>query len=323
MNIMAPWADVGYVELADALSHEYGIDFGIGDTEGFRRALDFRTPGDISRRELRTARRPFWPYFRNLEAAVLLDPQTKRVVGQYRPLDPREHRLLVYSCLADGAKGALNWNYGVNYLSPKNSTWLSKDCDAIRLNMTAQKDPEAFGVTIPPELLAGLRAATAECGRVNAELQLLGPLLAMGDVSDLATVVRCTPEHNPRGGPAAHARAILCGADTIVLLLVNLNIDSNFNARQPQPVKSYEPVEVEVEVAIPTWLQVADVFGVSYRGVQAREARRGRQTVRLRFPALGVSEAVVLTSDRGLRSRLAGELPALREKLRTAGVSLE
>ncbi|MCE5239502.1 hypothetical protein LLH23_13585 [bacterium] len=317
MNIMAPWADIGYVELADALSHEYGIDFGIPDSEGFRRALDFQTPGDISRRELRTARRPFWPYFRNLEAAVLLDPQTKQVVGQYRPLDPREHRLLVYSCLADGAKGALNWNYGVNYLKPP--SWLSKQYDAIRLNMTAQKDPQAFGVTIPPELLEGLRAATAECGRVNAELQLLGPLLAMGDVSDLASVTRCTPEHNPRGGPAAHARAIVCGPETLVLLVVNLNIDSNFNARQPQPVKSYEAADVTVEVALPQWLQVSDVFSVSCRGIQAQEAERSGRVIRLRFPSLAVSGAVVLTADRSLRPRLSRELPVWQAKLRAAG----
>ncbi len=323
MNIMAPWADAGYVELADALSHEYGIDFGIADSEGFRRALDFQTPGDISRRELRTARRPFWPYFRNVEAAVLLDPQTKQIVGQYRPIDAREHRLLVYSCLANGAKGALNWNYGVNYLTPKTSTWLSKEHDAIRLNMTAQKDPQAFGVTIPSELLAGLKAATAECGRVNAELQLLGPLLAMGDVSDLATVTRCTPEHNPRGGPAAHARAIICGPDTIVLLLVNLNIDSNFNARKPQPVKSYEPVDLEVEVAVPQWLQVADVFGVSCRGVKTKETERDGRILRLRSKALVVSEAVVITADRGRRAKLAAQLPALQEQLRSAGVALE
>ncbi|MBU0610654.1 MAG: hypothetical protein KKI08_22410, partial [Armatimonadetes bacterium] len=271
----------------------------------------------------RMARRPFWPYFRNLEAAVLLDPQTKQIVGQYRPIDPREHRLLVYSCLANGAKGALNWNYGVNYLTPKTSTWLSKEHDAIRLNMTAQKDPQAFGVTIPPELLAGLKAATAECGRVNAELQLLGSLLAMGDVSDLATVTRCTPEHNPRGGPAAHARAIICGPDTMVLLLANLNIDSNFNARKPQPVKSYEPVDLEVEVAVPQWLRVAEVFGVSCRGVQTKEMERDGRTLRLRNQALAVSEAIVITADRGLRGRLAGELPALQEKLRSAGVALE
>ncbi len=317
MNIMAPWADIGYVELADALSHEYGIDFGIPDSEGFRRALDFQTPGDISRRELRTARRPFWPYFRNLEAGVLLDAQTKQIVGQYRPLDPREHRLLVYSCLANGAKGALNWNYGVNYLKPP--SWLSKEQDAIRLNMTAQKEPQAFGVTIPPELLEGLRAATAECGRVNAELQLLGPLLAMGDVSDLASIARCTPERNPRGGPAAHARAIVCGPGTLVLLVVNLNIDSNFNARQPQPVKSYEPVDVTVEVALPQWLQVSDVFSVSCRGIQAQEAERRGRVIRLRFPSLAVTEAVVLTADRSLRPRLTRELPIWQGKLRAAG----
>lgn len=323
LNLIAPWADRGYAELADALSHEYGIDFGLSDAQGWRQALDLLHPGDLARRELRTARRPFWPYFRNLEAAVLLDPQTKQIVGQYRPLDPREHRLLVYSCLANGAKGALNWNYGVNYLTPQTSDWLSKQYDAIRLNMTAQKSPEAFGVTIPPELLEGLRVATAECGRVNAELQLLGPLLAIGDVSALATVTRCVPEKNPRGGPGAFARAIVCGSDTIVLVALNLNIDSNLNARKPQPVKSYEPVAAQVRVTVPPWLQVADVFGVTCRGVEPCKCERSKGAAVLGFPALGVAEAVVLTADRGLRGRLAEQLPALQERLRGVGVAVQ
>lgn len=323
MNIMAPWTDVGYIELADALSHEYGVDFGIRDTERYRRALDFLTPGDISRRELRTARRPWWPYFRNIEAVLLVEPETKEVVGHYRPIDPREHRLIVYSCLANGAKGALNWNYGVNYFTPQQLTWLSDKYDAIRLNMTALKEPEAFGVPIPQELMDGLQEATHECGRVNAELQLLGPLLARGDVSDLATVTRSAPETNPRGGPAAHARAIICGLDAIVLFVINLDIDSNFNARRPEPVRSYEPVSVDVDLALPPWLEPEDVFEVSWRGITPIEAAREGDALGFSFPGVEVATAIVVTSDPGLRGRTEAALGPLRERLEAAGVALE
>jgi len=322
MNIMAPWADVGYIELADALSHEYGIDFGIADSDGCRRTLDFRTPGDISRRELRISRLPWWPYFRNIEGVLLLEPETKQVVKHYRPMDPREHRLIVYSCLANGAKGALNWNYGSNYVTSKQSTWLSDKYDALRLNMTAQRDREAFGVAIPEEMLDSLRDATHECARVNAELQLLGPLLAMGDVSDLATVTRSTPETNPRGGPAVHARAIVCGLDTLVLIVTNLNIESNFNAREPEPVKSYAPVSAEVKLALPPWLEPADVFGVSYRGMTPVDSEHEDGALSFSFPAVDVGLAVVITSDVSLQARMETALQPLRDKLRAAGGDL-
>ena len=288
---------------------------------GYRAQIDFAAPGDISRRELRIARRPWWPYFRNIEAAVLLDSETKEIVGYYRPIDPREHRLYVYSCLANGAKGALNWNYGVNYLKPPG--WLSKEHDAIRLNMTALKEPEAFAVTIPQHLLDGLKATTHECGRVNAELQLLGPLVTMGDVSDLARVVRSTPEKSPRGGPAAHAKAIVCGLDTIVLFAISLNIASNFNARKPEPVKSYEPVSVDVDLDIPPWMQVGDVFEVSCSGIRPLDPPNTDGKLRFTFPELAVSKAVVVTSDDGLRGRMEGQLEVLQGKLRAAGVVVE
>jgi len=267
MNIMAPWSDEGYIELADALSHEYGIDRGINDLGGPRAPLDFADPGNIIDRELRIARKPWWPCFRNIEAVLLLEPGTKEVVAHYRPIDPCEHRLYLYSCLANGAKGALHWNYGVNHFTPEQMTWFSKEHDVIRLNMTALKQTTAYGVDVPPELLAGLKATTHECGRVNAELQLLGPLLAMGDVSDLARVTGSVPEKSVRGGPAAHARAIVCSLDTIVLLVINLNIDSNLNARKPRPVASYEPVDVDVGLLVPPWLEPKDVFSVSCRGI--------------------------------------------------------
>jgi len=320
MNLMAPWGDAGYIELADALSHEYGIDGGIGGQGGCRAALDFGAPGDISRRELRTARRPWWPYFRNIEAALILEPGTQQVAAHYRPIDPRELRLYVYSCLANGAKGALHWNYGLNFLTPKVSTWLSTTHDAIRLNMTALKEDEAFGVPVPREIRDGLRAATHECGRINAELQLLGPHLAMGDVSDLAAVARCAPERGPRGGPAGHARAIACGLDTVVLVAVNLNIESNFNARKPEPVKKYEPVAMDVDLRVPPWLRPADVFRVTWRGVEALSPEKRQEGLRISFAKLEVAEAVVITADRGLRPRMARDLAALQAKLRAAGV---
>lgn len=323
MNIMAPWNDEGYIELADALSHEYGVDRGIKGLGGPREPLDFGDPGDIAGRELRTARKPWWPYFRNIEAVLLLEPETKEVVGHYRPIDPREHRLYVYSCLANGAKGALHWNYGVNYLPVSQAGWFSKEYDAIRLNMTALKEPTAYGIDVPAELLAGLRAATHECARVNAELQLLGPLLAMGDVSDLAEVSRSVPEKSVRGGPAAHARAIVCGIDTIVLLVINLNIDSNFNARKPQPVASYEPVSAEVRLAIPPWLTPRDVFSVSYRGIEVLQPAALGDALELEFPRLSVSAAVVVTSDERLRPRMAAKLTELQERLKAAGVELQ
>jgi hypothetical protein len=323
MNIMAPWNDEGYIELADALSHEYGIDRGIKGLGGPREPLDFGHPGDIASREFRIARKPWWPYFRNIEAVLLLEPGTKQVVGHYRPIDPREHRLYVYSCLANGAKGALHWNYGVNYLPASETGWFSKEHDAIRLNMTALKETSAYGVDVPGELLAGLRDATDECARVNAELQLLGPLLAMGDVSDLAEVTRSSPEKSVRGGPAAHARAIVCGIDTVVLLVINLNIDSNFNARKPQPVGSYEPVNAEVDLEIPPWLEPRDVFSVSCRGIEVLEPAAAGDSLHLQFRRLAASGAVVVTADRSLRPSMTAKLAELQERLRAAGVELQ
>ncbi|MFA7184734.1 MAG: VCBS repeat-containing protein, partial [Victivallales bacterium] len=305
VNICNPSGDKGYMELADALSHEYGIDFGIRQVLP---QVDFINPGNIENRELRTGRRPWWPYFRNIEAVLLVDPQGKKVMAQYRSIDPREYRLLIYSCLANGAKGVLNWNYGLNYYTPKQLTWLSKKYDAIRLNMTAVREREAFGEKIPEDLLKGLRSATSEAGKINLELRLLGPLLAKGDLSNAAAVRKCSPVSNPRGGPAVFSRAIFCGLDTIVLLVINLNIDSDFNARINVPVRTYNTAEAQVELSIPYWIKdKCDVFEVSSAGIAPVKTTTAKNKMSFNFTGLKVSKAIVITTNRELEKSMREE----------------
>jgi len=104
-----------------------------------------------------------------------------------------------------------------------------------------------------------------------------------------------------------------------VLLLVSLNTGSILSVRQAQAVSSYEPVDVTIEVALPRWLQAFGVFSVSCRGLQAQEVERRGRVIRLRFPSLAVSGAVVLTADRSLRPRLTRELPLWQGQSRAAG----
>jgi hypothetical protein len=115
----------------------------------------------------------------------------------------------------------------------------------------------------------------------------------------------------------------VCGIDTIILLVINLNIDSNFNARKPQPVTSYEPVSAEVRLGVPPWLTPRDVFAVSCRGIEVLEPAEAAESLEFEFPGLSVSAAVVVTSDEQLRPRMTAKLTELQERLRAAGVELQ
>ena len=79
---------------------------------------------------------------------------------------------------------------------------------------------------VPDKVVRMLADVWAEVGRINVELRTIGPLVARSDVTELARVASVEPARDPTGRPAAAAAALLCGADTLVVLVLNHNLNT-------------------------------------------------------------------------------------------------
>ncbi|MBN1670521.1 MAG: hypothetical protein JXR37_05790 [Kiritimatiellae bacterium] len=318
LNIMAAQAPhgVNWFELADGITHEYGLD-GIGPHK------EFAAYKALAKREYRQARRPFLPYLRNAEIGFEIDREKQALIGlpanRPYPLMPDEERFLTYGCLMFGAKGMLHWGYGHMYYK-RAPNWFSDKHHALRLSMGGLPGDQAYGCTIPREVVGDLRAVWDEIGRINVELRTLGDLIAISDVSNLARVTEAVPSEGPGHWDKrpAEVASLVCGADTIVLLVLNMNLKTGWWARRQREhrIESYPPVDVTVQLRIPPWLKPQDCFSVNFQRIAPVRAVPVQDGLEFRFPRLAVSEAVVLTADRALRGRMAGTLGLAQQRLR-------
>lgn len=110
----------------------------------------------------------------------------------------------------------------------------------------------------PPRLF-GVRGTPLweEVGRINAELQLASPLLSIGyPLADLAT----------SSEEGLWLRALLCGGNTLVVTLVNETYEYEDWQSEDGRYRIDLLEDVEFECAVPSWMEIADVFEITHSG---------------------------------------------------------
>lgn len=315
INLVGPWNGTGiaFMDLQDITCHAYGL-------AGAANGRDFPRVESLPWRELRAGRRPWWPYFRGAEVSIAVDPERRRVLdlaaGTQRVIEPAQERMMTFGCVQLGAKGICHWAYGVQ---GGDRPVYHLDGPGLRLSMGAIPYPASRtvrGFEIPEELCRALQDTWDEIGRINAELDTIGPWLADSDPSPLARVTASTPSEAVTGGPAVQASALVSGLDTIVLVALNLNLDADWSGRQAQGVRSYDPVDATVALDLPEWLEPAEVFSVSWRGIEDLTPAREGRTLRFELPGLAIDRVLVVTADPAVRAQMAERLAAAQERLR-------
>lgn len=224
---------------------------------------------------------------------------------------------MTYGAVQLGAKGIMHWAYGVRGDGTQPVYYL--DVPGLRLSMGGIPYPTSRmvrGFEIPEEICRALKDTWDEIGRINAELQTIGPWVADSDVSSLAQVVRSEPADAVNGGPAAQAAALVSGLDTIVLIALNLNIETEWRGRDPDGIRSYDPVDTTVELRLPEWLEPAEVFSVDWRGIEDVSATREAGSLVFDLPGLEIQRVIVVTADPDVRAQMERRISEMQERLR-------
>ena len=298
-NLVSPrtgGALMGHIAAADAIMHSYG--YHMCRLDGLGRL------SDLAGREYRLARRPFWPYFRDGEIVIPIDPEAKKMLPRderyMRTLTPNEARWIQFSTLCQGAKSFAHWGY---WAFGELNGFYFLEGPTLRMGLGALAGNRAGPYEVEPEVAAMLHDVWDEIGRINAELRTIGPIVARSDVSYLGRVSRVEPATDRHGNPAAEAVALVAGTDTIILLVVNHNIDqgdapfdrTRYLSNPDPPV--FDPVEAVAEVRVPAWLEPKHVFTVDYQSIETVTPEEDGDTLRFRIPRLEVSRIYVITSS--------------------------
>ena len=225
---------------------------------------------------------------------------------------------MTYGCLMQGAKGILHWGYGVNKLNP--DSWFGKEHHALRISMGGLPGNMAYGYRIPNHIVSNLKAVWNEIGRINAELQTIGSLVAISDISNLAKITKVSPEIGSgfTGKRSAEVASLICGTDSLILIILNMNLNTHWKEKRKQDERiiSYEPVDVTVEVKVPPWLKPEDIFSVDYRKLKRIEVKKRNNNIELHFPKLAVSQIVVITQDKTLYLKMEKTLKEMQQRLK-------
>ena len=245
--------------------------------------------------EHRQTRRPSLPYYRDAEIPVPFCPLTRRVFdpapSRRRCLAPREARFLQYANFLQGAKGAYHWAYTDH---PRDGFY-EVHTPVLRLGNGGGVTPNVMDYAIPEHVRAMLGRAWDEIGRINIEMASVGHLVATGDVCYRARVVQATPPTGRGGAASVEVAATLAGDHSLVVFVLNHNF--TYRPKSDARPSTFEPVDVTVGVRVPAWMDVQRVLRVTHASVTPLEARRDGPQWQFRFPALDVSELVVLTAD--------------------------
>jgi hypothetical protein len=145
---------------------------------------------------------------------------------------------------------------------------------------------------VPP--LGNNPAAVAqwtELGLLGAELRTAGSLITTSCRAPIAV----------KAPKDFWVRSLIHGDDTVVLVCVNDAYTCDINGINIKPMKN-----VELQVALPKWLNAKTVFEVNYKGVHEVPTvfDPNKSTAAIRLGDVDVTKLVVITSDTGLMSRL-------------------
>jgi hypothetical protein len=309
-------AATGFLMIPDVVMHSYGWYMCPSTAKkGFGRVYD------LARREFRMARRPFWPYFRDSEIAVPRDPKKKVILARHpefqRCLTPKEQRWMTYGNIIQGAKSTAHWAYRS---TPMPKFYFMCTTPVMRMGLGAVAGDKIGPYIIPDEVVKMLKDVWVEHGRINAELQVIGPLVAVSDVSTLAKVTRVTPAKDRFGDPAAEAAALVSGLDALVVVVLNHSIVPGTSPGKSGPVSNpmppkYDPVDVTVEVSVPEWLNPQYVFSVDYQTIDDVLPQRDGKQLRFTLPKLEVSKIYVITSSKKVKEDCLARHAEMKKRL--------
>ena len=317
-NLVRPTqaATSGHLMLPDAVMHSYGRFMCPNVNKGFGRLATLHS------REYRQARRPFWPYFRDSEIAVPCDPVKKIMLPRHkafqRCLTPKEQRWLTYGNLIQGAKSTAHWGYWARPMSKFYFMWTQS---VLRLGLGAPASGRVGPYVLEPAVAKMLEDVWAEHGRINAELRVIGPLVAISDVSYLARITEVTPAKDKYGEPAAEAAALVSGLDTMIVVALNHNIDAGKSPFKPSGAVSnpnpprYDPVAATVEVRVPAWLKPKYIFSVSHEEIASVSPQRTGDRLRFAIPKLEVSKLYVITSSDNVKRECLARHSEMKKRL--------
>ena len=257
--------------------------------------------GALRYMEHRQVRRPSLPYYRDAEIPVPFSPLTREVLdpapSRRRCISPREERFLQYSNFLQGAKGAYHWAYSCY---PK-AGFYEIHSPVLRLGNGGGVVPVVYDYAVPEHVRRMIMATWDEIGRINTEIASVGPLLARGDVCYRARVVRASPSRGREDDSSVEVSATLVGDDSIVLIVLNQNF--TYRPKSSQGPSRFDPVDVTVGVKVPKWLQVKSVLRIAADEVTELRPNRQGDELFLDFPALDVSELVLVTSNASVAAR--------------------
>lgn len=173
---------------------------------------------------------------------------------------PEEARIMAYYAVAAGAKGLSWW-------------WFSQDSQCMG---TGANDPAA-------------KALWNEIGIIGAEVRTAGPLITAS----------CPVPAKIEASRWLWTRALLCGVDTLAVVVTNDNILSD------RVGTVYKPVEnARVSLKLPAWLRPRDCFEISEDGVADVKWKASPNGFGLELGTVNLSRMIIVTSDAGLRQRL-------------------
>ncbi|MCF7854149.1 MAG: hypothetical protein K9N51_05065 [Candidatus Pacebacteria bacterium] len=186
----------------------------------------------------------------------------------FRAPTPEENDMMVHYAIGAGLKG-------INYFMDWNSF--------------PRKFEGGYYVGAPR-----IKPLWKQMGRVNAELERLSSLLAVG-----------YPYHAVQSNSdMIWARSLLCGSDNILVVLVNRNhrIHANF-ALKKGGIPYVYPVDGTVRINLPDWFTGAQTYQVSWDGVRLLETSSDRNR-ELTVDNLLTSRVILFSRDPDIRKKL-------------------
>lgn len=128
-----------------------------------------------------------------------------------------------------------------------------------------------------------------EIGLLGAEVRTAGPV-----------IMRSCPAAVPaKASRQLWVRSLLAGLDTLVMVVVNENVASDRVGTAVEPVGN-----ASMAVDLPSWLQSADVFEITYEGTKDLSWQRAGSKLSIDLGKVELTRLILISADGGLRDRL-------------------
>ncbi len=173
---------------------------------------------------------------------------------------PEEKRMEVYYAVGSGAKGLSFW-------------WFPKDRYCHGLD---ERTPEA-------------NALWKEIGLLGAEVRTAGPVITTSCPANLPV----------QASRFLWTRALLCGADTVAVVVVNENVACDRLGTIVKPVEN-----AHVTVDLPSWIVPKSAFEISYDGLNDMKWSSKGKKLTLELGTTTLNKLIIITADTTLRERL-------------------